>query len=386
MKQVISYNRFDYKEAQRLFKKNNKLDTLYLVLSQDCNLHCKYCFAPLLNSEKARFTSINVIKKGIDFWIRLLPKDSLRRGLYIILYGGEPLLNKEGVEYAIKYVRDRQSKTKLKHSVVHIFLDTNAILLNKRIAQLCKKYDVEVTIGLDGPKSINDKYRIYKNGKGTFLKVIDKINLLRKIDVPVYISMVITPELLDYDVDLLVQLISRLGIRYIGFNKIRGKALFNIIGEGNINRYLRRADNFLINFWQKAKKYGIREYQVDSILENLRNKYFYHLKCGIFGSHIVIWPNGEIGFCPWSSTFNIGKSYTKEAVEAARNKLIKKYKNIIPLYNPECRRCKALPLCEGVCPFNLFFQEEAKLLLHQNCGFYRKLFKNKILSYETRER
>jgi len=376
------------KKARFLFDKNNQLDTLYLVLAQTCNLRCKYCFISSSISSKggSAFISENTIKKGIDFWIRLLPKDSLQQELYIILYGGEPLLNISGFKYAVEYIRRIQHKTKLRHSIVHILLDTNGLLFSRKLAQFCKKYDVEVTISLDGPRHINDTYRVYKNGKGTFLQVISKIKMLQEMGVSVYMATTIIPELLDYNIDSLVQFIQRLGIKYIGFNKVRGEALLTSIKEKNINTYLQRSDEFLINFWKQAKKYKIYEYRVGSILDSFRNKHFYHLKCGMFGSHIVLWPTGEIGFCPWSLKYKREKAYNKTKIKIARRKLIKKYKELIPLYNTKCLNCRAIHICEGMCPLNLFLSGFSKKSLYKNCDFYKKILKNVILPYEKKSK
>ena len=70
-----------------------KLDFMYLVLAQGCNLGCKYCFLENMNANwKNKKMSFDVAKTSIDKYVAHMKKNNLIEGT-IMLFGGEPLIN-----------------------------------------------------------------------------------------------------------------------------------------------------------------------------------------------------------------------------------------------------------------------------------------------------
>jgi len=70
-------------------------------------------------------------------------------------------------------------------------------LLSDEMILFFQEHDVSLMISLDGPKEINDRNRVFANGKGTFDVVVSKIKRIREI-APEYaaklqISMVMDP-------------------------------------------------------------------------------------------------------------------------------------------------------------------------------------------------
>ena len=97
-----------------------------------------------------------------------------KRPFAVVLHGGEPLLlgfNK--LEYLIYSLRDALPDE------CSISLQTNGILVNKKILDLFSDTRTTVSVSLDGPKSIHDKNRVGHTGEGTYDKVLHGLNLLR---------------------------------------------------------------------------------------------------------------------------------------------------------------------------------------------------------------
>jgi sulfatase maturation enzyme AslB (radical SAM superfamily) len=96
-KKLIISNRDIDRQELKLFEDslNYDLNTLYLVLTRDCNLQCKYCmFSCLERSEQDKqLMSELIAKQGINLWRKLVKKFDPKQQYNIILYGGEPLLN-----------------------------------------------------------------------------------------------------------------------------------------------------------------------------------------------------------------------------------------------------------------------------------------------------
>jgi uncharacterized protein len=149
---------------------DERLKKLTLVVTSNCNLKCKYCFADYVHKSSHKTMSANTFKNAIDFILRNYPKGCSN----ITIFGGEPLLAfnviKEGIEYYDKKC-DELSLIKGKISIV-----TNGTIINHEIIDFLNSYDnISVTFSLDGSREINDFARIDKKSKGVYGKVSNNI-------------------------------------------------------------------------------------------------------------------------------------------------------------------------------------------------------------------
>jgi uncharacterized protein len=127
-----------------------------LLFTDKCNLDCTYCFEKYKENRSIR-------KEDIDPLL-----DSLvTREFY--LFGGEPLLELELITYMIDRLNARQFDETAKQHILNScrFHITNGTLIEKNM-EIIKKYNLNLQISLDGPKSVNDKNRVYFNGNGSF--------------------------------------------------------------------------------------------------------------------------------------------------------------------------------------------------------------------------
>lgn len=98
---ILNDLQIDKKEIKDLrLKMDYGLDTLYLVLTRNCNLKCSYCPFSCSSNEldSKELMSTIIAKKGIDFWIKAIGKHDTSKQYTIILYGGEPFLNTKTLE------------------------------------------------------------------------------------------------------------------------------------------------------------------------------------------------------------------------------------------------------------------------------------------------
>lgn len=173
-----------------------KASMLTLQVTQACNLRCSYCVYSDINNDLQRTHSskhmtLETAKKAVDFlWKHSLDSQSVNIGFY----GGEPLLEINLIKNVIEYAEELFMGKQLSFSMT-----TNATLLNEEIVKYFYKKNVILTISLDGPEEIHDKYRRFAaDGKGSFKVVFDNIDRLRK-KYPEYFNkvmfnMVINPE------------------------------------------------------------------------------------------------------------------------------------------------------------------------------------------------
>lgn len=120
-------------------------------------------------------------EKGMDMFCRLI---SLEPELFeeektIILYGGEPLLNVNTLQYILEMVQDRIKDHRLPEKT-KISMVTNGSLVTPEIAKMLKTYNVSVGVSLDGDKKVTDSCRQYQDGKPVYNDVI-KVIILTKL-------------------------------------------------------------------------------------------------------------------------------------------------------------------------------------------------------------
>lgn len=97
------------------------------------------------------------------------------KGFAVVLHGGEPfLLGEAKLTKLLIGLRGILPD----HEKYPIAIQTNAILLNNNILDICYKYRVSVSASVDGVREANDIGRFTHNGKSSFDKTIDGIKLL----------------------------------------------------------------------------------------------------------------------------------------------------------------------------------------------------------------
>lgn len=174
---------------------DRKLGKVTLQLTQNCNFRCKYCIYSEESSRRQRSHSTArmswaVAKQAIDFlWTHSVDSKSVNVGFY----GGEPLLEFPLLQRVVEYSEERFSGKELTFNIT-----TNGTLLTDEMIHYFQAHNVSMMISLDGPKEINDRNRVFADGRGTYDAVMERIARIKEI-APDYantlrISMVMDPE------------------------------------------------------------------------------------------------------------------------------------------------------------------------------------------------
>jgi uncharacterized protein len=159
-----------------------------------CNLDCKYCYVDEHSSSNRMDKA--TLEKTIGEIIKY--NQSLERQSRFLWHGGEPLLMdidfwKDVITFQKKY----ETAFKIKNGV-----QTNLTLLNEELITFFKENDFAISTSLDGPREIHDKTRVFKNGSGTYDKVIENIRLLKSNDMHVGLVVVLNEESAPYIKDI----------------------------------------------------------------------------------------------------------------------------------------------------------------------------------------
>lgn len=134
------------------------LKALCLNIAHDCNLACKYCFVPGEVRHRERVMGREVIRGALDFLLRETPYEYLT----IDFFGGEPLLNFEGIKYAVAYALEQGKEKKWKFTV-----STNTLLLGEEELDFFRKHHFSMVLSCDGRPEVHDSCRVTPDGGGT---------------------------------------------------------------------------------------------------------------------------------------------------------------------------------------------------------------------------
>lgn len=151
-----------------------------IKISERCNINCSYCymFNKGNNDYLARPASIDT--KTLNATLSFL-KNGFRelstKHVTIVLHGGEPLMlgKRKFSELCELLIFELSPEL----DFIGIGIQTNGILIDDDWIKIFSKYSISVGVSLDGTKEVNDRYRIDKNGSGTYEATIKGVERLR---------------------------------------------------------------------------------------------------------------------------------------------------------------------------------------------------------------
>lgn len=362
---------------------------LCLHVAHDCNLKCRYCFAAQGNfqGEKCLMTK-DVAKAAMDF---LINNSGNRKVLECDLFGGEPLLNWEVIEWIVSY-RDQLEKDSGKK--IRLTLTTNGTLLNdERIAFINKSF-YNVVLSLDGRKSINDYMRPIVNDKGSYDIIVPKFKKLvdeREAGSDMsrrsyYLRGTFTGNNLDFDQDVL-------HMADLGFSEISVEPVVADKGEP-----------YSIKENDLSKIFDSYDRLVESIIERKKSgkdfRFFHYMMdfkqgpcllkrisgCGAGCEYFAVTPEGDVYPCHQfvgEEDFKLGN--VLQGLDNVPFRL--DFFNTNVLSKNDCKTCWAKYYCSGGCHANAFNQNgDISKPYKTACEMEKKRIENSIfLNYRLSE-
>jgi uncharacterized protein len=168
--------------------------SLSLAVAQKCNLGCTYCYAQQGEFGGApKNMSLETANRAVD----LLLSQAGDGGKAVLAFlGGEPLVNRP----VVRAVTQRAAELARRRDIALSFsITTNGTLLNAADAAFFEAHGFAVTISLDGPREAHDRLRPYRNGAGSFDRIMRNLQPLlagqRRMQVSARVT--VTPDNLD---------------------------------------------------------------------------------------------------------------------------------------------------------------------------------------------
>ena len=141
--------------------------SLSLAIAQKCNLGCTYCYAQEGGfGTKEKDMSPEAARDAIDL---LLSEVKVGDSVQLAFLGGEPLTNRK----LLRECTERAAAlAEAKHVRIGFSITTNGTLITPEDGTFFELHSFAVTISLDGVGKVNDNLRSFKNGRGSYERVL----------------------------------------------------------------------------------------------------------------------------------------------------------------------------------------------------------------------
>jgi radical SAM protein with 4Fe4S-binding SPASM domain len=314
------------------------LKTLFIIITKKCNFSCKYCHI-MKNNQVNIYNDVTkeLIKKYIDYFYK--NSTSLKKN--IVFYGGEPLLNFEAIEYAIRYIK------KSNYIEPEYSMFTNGSLVTKEIAAKLLNWNVKVIVSIDGSKEYHDKMRVTSNNKGTFENVIKGYNLLKERGCIVGISCTVGYHNVNNLDNICRYFIDSLNPSNIGFNMLH-KLLNKTFEKPSIDL----VNRMIIKAYELCRTEGIYCVHAINRLRPIVEQRPRIKDCAAYGKQIVVTPDNTLGTCEVFSTSGKCFNLFDQNQPINDNNIINEWNGRYAVNFKECINCAAITLCGGGCAYD----------------------------------
>lgn len=328
----------------------NSLNLLIKPASSGCNLKCVYCFyydiadnRVIKNYGIMNDTTLeNMVRKAfeeVDYQVNFM------------FQGGEPTL--AGIDF-FKRFHNLVEKYNVKKINTTFALQTNGTLLNKKWTGLFKEHNYLIGVSVDGNRDTHNAFRIDKSGNGTFAKVKESINLLKK-------------EKIDFNILTVVN----------KFTAENGKLIYNFF-KNNGYRYFQFIPCLDELYSKEKKEYTLTDVDYGNFLndtfelwyEDIMNgrftsvRYFDNMvkiilgeqpeACDMVGHcniNAIVESDGSIYPCDFYvlDEYKIGNINDSSFTDILNSEKENQFLSSSLVVNEKCKKCSYFKLCRGGC-------------------------------------
>ncbi len=321
-----------------------QMTVLVKPASSLCNLKCSYCFycdeaenrvggnASIMTAQTAE----NLIKEVFAFC-------GESSDISFMFQGGEPLT--AGLDFFKSFIKTvneiKDEATKIRYS-----LQTNGTLINDEYAEFFKENNFLIGVSLDGDKETHNRNRC-----GSFNKVMEGIEILRKHSVDFNVLSVITA---NTDAAKLFDFYMSNGFRDVQpiycLDPLDGTKSDYSLDAKAFARFQKRFFNLWFAEISKGGRFYVRDF--DNLLSLLTNGYAE--QCGASGrcnAQLVVEADGTCYPCDFYCLDefecpNINSASIKDILESEG---LKKFMTFDEPKNKLCDECPVRRICNGGC-------------------------------------
>lgn len=324
------------------------ISNAYIVVTENCNFNCKYCFI----SERVSVNAANkvmtkeVAKASVELLQRTYERQQHEYDKTITFYGGEPLLNLDIIKYFMQEV-ERVKSSAYWPADVKFAMITNGSLLNKENIAFLKQNHIALSISYDVDKDSHAN-RMNRLGQETFDVVRNNIQLCIDEKMPYSLSITISEDTM-LNRETMLQEIIALKPLTIAFNMLIPNK--HLTPSDN---YYENATDFMIECFKRLRQKGIYEDRMmRKVQAFIANKLYLYDCCASGGNQFIIAPDGSIGIC--HGYLNNRKYFSANVMDKDfdfhNSPDFAYWKQRSPIFMSECQNCECLGICGGGCPY-----------------------------------
>jgi uncharacterized protein len=325
---------------------------MVLNVTNQCNLSCTYCYeygedkiVDTENGRKPKFMSEETARDSVDFMFRESGANPIA---HLTFFGGETLLNFAVLKKAVAYAEARAAALGKR---VEFSLTTNATLLKPEVIDFLVEHRFGVTVSIDGPREMQDKFRVFQNGTGSYDIIAPRIRELLKRQPTRAVGARVTLTSGTLDVPAIFRhLTEEMGFAEVGFAPVTSSPTRShaIADDG----YARMLEGFgvLAREFLEAAVQG-RHHGFSNVKETLQEIHKGMSKpypCGAGLGLMGVATDGDVALChrfAGSDEHRLGT--VRDGIDrAAQQSFLEKHH----LANKtDCSTCWARPVCAGGC-------------------------------------
>jgi uncharacterized protein len=154
-----------------------RLDTVLLKVASRCNIDCSYCYVYHQGDTSWQRMPKHMSLATVDDVIRQLATlyEDQQHPFAIVLHGGEPLLLPRNILALLLQGLAHRLPASCCRAI-----QTNGILIDDDLLDLCLRTNTTLSVSLDGPADVNDAFRIGFGGEGTHARAVAGIERIRR--------------------------------------------------------------------------------------------------------------------------------------------------------------------------------------------------------------
>jgi len=332
------------------------LQRIVLNTTNQCNLACGYCYEYSddkisQTAGKPKYMDHAIAEASVDLLIR---ESASRPSIHVTFFGGETLLNVPLLRSTVEYANRKCAEA---GKQVEYSLTTNATLLNEKIVDFLAEHKVGVTVSIDGDKELNDKMRIFHDGRGSYDVIVPKIKMLlerhktNSIGARVTLSAGVSHVRRIYD-----HLIHEVGFRAVGFSPATANPdrLYSI-GPQKMSAVLGGFEELAWeyrDFAVEGRQHGFTN--ANDTLKELHSGMSKAYPCGAGLGLLGVGTAGDVSLCHRFVDSPVGKMghVTNGGVDHEARQDFLETHHLGARY--DCHTCWARPVCAGGCYHEAF--------------------------------
>jgi uncharacterized protein len=295
-------------------------------------------------------------------------------------HGGEPTL--AGIEFFRKAVeiqkRHQPSGAKIINGI-----QTNGTLLNKEWCDFLSKEEFVVGISMDGPPGMHDRYRLSKDKRATFSRVLRGYRMLQKYRIFTEILCVVNSDNVNYPLEV-YRFFRELGVHFLTFLPLVERLPESVSEVSDRSVPAGLFGVFLNAIFDEWTEKDIGAVKIQIFEEAARTAFRQDHTLCIFkktcGGVPVIEHNGDFYSCdhyvdPSYKLGNINRHTLAQLLDHPEQRTFgQAKKETLPRY---CRECEVLDMCNGECPKNRFITTPSgEAGLNYLCEGYKQFFRH----------